>query len=59
MVHLRQEIILFDPTGARISSFTIPMGVSTLPHAKRMHAIELPGERLSRRVREELPVSTP
>jgi hypothetical protein len=33
------------------------MGVSTLPHAKMMHAIELLGERVSPMVREELLVS--
>jgi hypothetical protein len=34
------------------------MGVSTLPHGKMMHAIELLGSRVAPMVREELSVST-
>jgi hypothetical protein len=33
------------------------MGVSTLPHAKMMHAIEILGSRVAPMVREELGVS--
>jgi hypothetical protein len=32
------------------------MGVSTLPHAKMLHAIEILGERVSPMVRDELSV---
>jgi len=32
------------------------MGVSTLPHVKMMHAIELLGDRVAPMVREEIPV---
>jgi hypothetical protein len=34
------------------------MGVSTLPHAKMLHAIEILGNRVAPMVREELGVST-
>jgi hypothetical protein len=35
---------------------TVQMGVSTLPHVKMMHAIELLGDRVAPMVREEIPV---
>ena len=41
-----------------ISRITFQMGVSTLSHAKMMHAIEILGNRVAPMVREELGVST-
>jgi probable LLM family oxidoreductase len=41
-----------------ISRITFQMGVSTLPHAKMLHAIEILGNRVAPMVREELGVST-
>jgi probable LLM family oxidoreductase len=41
-----------------ISRITFQMGVSTLPHAKMMHAIEILGNRVAPMVREALGVST-
>ena len=46
------------PTLGGISRITFQMGVSTLPHAKMMHAIELLGTRVAPIVREELAVTT-
>ena len=40
-----------------ISRITFQMGVSTLPHAKMLHAIEILGNRVAPMVREELGVS--
>jgi alkanesulfonate monooxygenase SsuD/methylene tetrahydromethanopterin reductase-like flavin-dependent oxidoreductase (luciferase family) len=52
-----KKILYINEALGGISRITFQMGVSTLPHAKMMHAIELLGERVSPMVREELSVS--
>jgi alkanesulfonate monooxygenase SsuD/methylene tetrahydromethanopterin reductase-like flavin-dependent oxidoreductase (luciferase family) len=56
---VRKKILYINEALGGISRITFQMGVSTLPHAKMMHAIELLGERVSPMVREELWVSAP
>src|SRR6202045_2430682 len=53
------EKILYDnEVLGGISRITFQMGVSTLPHANMMHAIEILGTRVAPMVREELSVTT-
>ena len=52
-----KKILSINEALGGISRLTFQMGVSTLPHAKMMHAIELLGRRVSPTVREELSVS--
>jgi hypothetical protein len=51
-----QKILYINEALGGISRITFQMGVSTLPHAKMLHAIEVLGERVSPMVREELSV---
>jgi len=51
-----KKIFYINEALGGITRITFQMGVSTLPHAKMMHAIELLGERVSPMVREELSV---
>lgn len=53
-----EKILYINEALGGISRLTFQMGVSTLPHAKMMHAIEILGNRVARMVREELGVST-
>src|SRR5271163_853221 len=52
-----KKILYINEALGGITRITFQMGVSTLPHAKMMRAIELLGERVSPMVREELAVS--
>src|SRR5271168_1606164 len=51
-----EKILYINEALGGISRITFQMGVSTLPHAKMLHAIETLGERVSPMVREELSV---
>src|SRR3984957_7238334 len=51
-----EKILYINEALGGISRITFQMGVSTLPHAKMLHAIEILGERVSPLVREELSV---
>ena len=52
-----EKILYINEALGGISRITFQMGVSTLPHAKMMHAIEILGTRVAPMVREELSVS--
>src|SRR6202522_2679621 len=52
-----EKILYINEALGGISRITFQMGVSTLPHAKMMHAIEILGNRVAPMVREELSVS--
>jgi probable LLM family oxidoreductase len=52
------KILYINEALGGVSRITFQMGVSTLPHGKMMHAIELLGTRVAPMVREELSVST-
>jgi probable LLM family oxidoreductase len=54
---IRKILYIHEALGG-ISRITFQMGVSTLPHAKMMHAIEILGNRVAPMVREALGVST-
>jgi hypothetical protein len=49
-----EKILYIDRALGGISRITFQMGVSTLPHAKMMHAIELLGGRVAPMVQEGL-----
>jgi probable LLM family oxidoreductase len=51
-----QKILYIHEALGGIDRITFQMGVSTLPHAKMMHAIEILGTRVAPMVREELSV---
>jgi probable LLM family oxidoreductase len=51
------KILYINQALGGISRITFQMGVSTLPHAKMMHAIEILGTRVAQALREELTVS--
>jgi probable LLM family oxidoreductase len=51
----RKILYIHEALGG-IARITFQMGVSTLPHAKMMHAIEILGSRVAPMVREELAV---
>jgi probable LLM family oxidoreductase len=53
-----QKILYIDQALGGVSRLTFQMGVSTLPHAKMMQAIEILGESVAPMVREGLAVST-
>jgi probable LLM family oxidoreductase len=53
-----EKILYIDQALGGISRITFQMGVSTLPHAKMMHAIEILGSRVAPTVREELSVTS-
>jgi probable LLM family oxidoreductase len=53
-----QKILYIDQALGGVSRLTFQMGVSTLPHAKMMRAIEILGESVAPMVREGLAVST-
>lgn len=52
------KILYINKALGGIERITFQMGVSTLPHAKMMHAIELLGTRVAPMVREELATQT-
>ena len=52
-----EKILYINEALGGIARITFQMGVSTLPHAKMMHAIEILGTRVAPMVREELSVS--
>jgi probable LLM family oxidoreductase len=52
-----KKILYINESLGGIARLTFQMGVSTLPHAKMMHAIELLGTRVAPLVREELSLS--
>src|SRR6202522_410432 len=52
-----KKILYINEALGGISRITFQMGVSTLPHAKMMRAIEILGARVAPMVREELSVS--
>jgi probable LLM family oxidoreductase len=52
-----EKMLYFHEALGGISRITFQMGVSTMPHAKMMHAIEILGTRVAPMVREELSVS--
>ena len=52
------KILYINEALGGISRITFQMGVSTLPHANMMHAIEILGNRVAPMVRQELGVST-
>jgi probable LLM family oxidoreductase len=51
-----KKILYIHEALGGIARITFQMGVSTLPHAKMMHAIEILGSRVALMVREELAV---
>jgi alkanesulfonate monooxygenase SsuD/methylene tetrahydromethanopterin reductase-like flavin-dependent oxidoreductase (luciferase family) len=53
-----EKILYINQALGGISRITFQMGVSTLPHVKMMHAIELLGTRVAPMVREELAVTS-
>ena len=53
-----EKILYIHEALGGISRITFQMGVSTLPHARMMHAIEILGNRVAPMVREELRVRT-
>jgi probable LLM family oxidoreductase len=53
-----RKILYINEALGGISRITFQMGVSTLPHARMMHAIEILGNLAAPMVREELAVST-
>jgi probable LLM family oxidoreductase len=53
-----EKILYINEALGGISRITFQMGVSTLPHPKMMHAIEILGGRVAPMVREQLAVST-
>jgi probable LLM family oxidoreductase len=53
-----EKILYINEALGGISRITFQMGVSTLPHAKMMHAIEVLGTRVAPTVREELSVAS-
>src|SRR6202167_4008327 len=53
-----EKMLYINEALGGIARITFQMGVSTLPHAKMMHAIEILGNRVAPMVREELGVSS-
>ena len=49
-----EKILYINQALGGVSRITFQMGVSTLPHSKMMHAIEILGTRVAPMVREEL-----
>jgi probable LLM family oxidoreductase len=52
-----EKILYINEALGGIARITFQMGVSTLPHAKMMHAIEILGTRVAPMVRDELSVN--
>ncbi len=52
-----KKILYINEALGGIARITFQMGVSTMPHAKMMHAIEILGNQVSPMVREELAVN--
>jgi probable LLM family oxidoreductase len=53
-----QKIVTINEALGGISRLTFQMGVSTMPHRKMMHAIEILGTRLAPMLRRQLPDKT-
>src|ERR1700726_3606215 len=53
-----EKILYINQALGGVSRITFQMGVSTLPHAKMVHAIEILGTRVAPTVREELSVTS-